>query len=519
MAPREQSLSSLGREAFLFGISFKTKIFGKELLQLSLKEFKRISERYDLIPLKLEFLADLETPVGAFFKLVQGKPGFLLESAEKAESIGRYSFVGYDVGEIVVARKKMVKVLGKNEKEYFSPVDPLDFLKKRYLSLRFYREPSLPGLQGGLVGFISYDAVFSWEKVRLSRSTETEFPLLAFFVARKLVVFDHLRRRVSFVKIVEPNGRPEEVYFQALRELENDFQCLIEKSVSLPESRLEVGELESSFTPRGFYYSVEKIKEYINSGDAFQVVLSQRLTAPFKGNSFSAYRRLRSVNPSPYLFYLRFPGLALAGSSPEPLLKIYQKTALTRPIAGTRKRGLSPEEDQMLAEELLNDEKERAEHIMLVDLGRNDLGRVSKPGTVRVTRFMEIEKYSHVMHIVSEVEGILKEDCTPLDALRAVFPAGTVSGAPKVRAMEIIDELEPVKRGPYAGAVGYISFSQDLDVCITIRTLIFYRNRVFVQSGAGIVADSISEREYQEALDKSQALINTLEGTSGFSYR
>ncbi len=487
-------------------------------MQLSLKEFKKISESYDLIPLKLEFLADLETPVGTFLKLVQDKPGFLLESVEKAESLGRYSFVGYDVEEIAVARENKLTVFNKSEEQHFSGVDPLSFLEEKYLNLRFYREPTLPGFQGGLVGFVSYDSVFNWEEIRLFRPKKTSFPILAFFVAKKFVVFDHLNRRMSLVKVVEPKVKNEEIYYQTLGELEKDFQHLMEKQVSPTGNGLIIGELESSFTPQGFYRSVEKIKNYINSGDAFQVVLSQQFTAPFKGDSFSAYRHLRSVNPSPYLFYLRFPGLSLAGSSPEPLLKVSRGTALTRPIAGTRRRGLSPEEDRALAEELLNDEKEQAEHIMLVDLGRNDLGRVSKPGTVRVTRFMEIEKYSHVMHIVSEVEGVLKENCRPLDALKAVFPAGTVSGAPKIRAMEIIDELEPVRRGPYAGAVGYLSFSKDLDVCITIRTLIFYQNKVFVQAGAGIVADSVSEREYQETLDKSQALISTLEGANGFSY-
>lgn len=488
------------------------------MLQLSLKEFKKISESYDLIPLKMEFLADLETPVGTFFKLVQDSPGFLLESAEKAESLGRYSFVGYDVEEIAVAEGNNLKIYNKDKEHHIDNVDPLNFLEEKYLKKRFYREPTLPGLQGGLVGFISYDSVFNWEDVRLSSSRETSFPLLAFFVAKKLVIFDHLTRKVSLVKVVEPQGKSEEVYFQTSGELERDFRFLMEKQVFLPENGLKIGELESSLTPQAFCGSVEKIKDYINSGDAFQVVLSQQFTAPFYGDSFAAYRRLRSANPSPYLFYLRFPGLSLAGSSPEPLLKVCKRRALTRPIAGTRRRGLSAEEDSKLAEELLNDEKERAEHIMLVDLGRNDLGRVSKPGTVRVTRFMEIERYSHVMHIVSEVEGDLKENLSSLDALRAVFPAGTVSGAPKIRAMEIIDELEPVRRGPYAGAVGYLSFSGDLDVCITIRTLIFYRNKVFVQAGAGIVADSVSEKEYQETLDKSQVLVNTLEGANGFSY-
>lgn len=488
------------------------------MLQLSLREFKRISESYDLIPLKLEFLADLETPVGTFFKLVQDKPGFLLESVEKAESLGRYSFVGYDVEEIAVAEKNKLTIFNRNKKQHFSEVDPLNFLEEKYLRSRFYCELSLPGLQGGLVGFVSYDWVFNWEEVRLSRPKEASFPTLAFFVTKKLVVFDHLNRRMSLVKVVEPKGRTEEVYFQTLKELEKDFKYLMDKQIFLPENGLKIGELRSSFTPQSFYHSVEKIKDYIESGDAFQVVLSQQFTAPFKGDSFTAYRHLRSVNPSPYLFYLRFPGLSLAGSSPEPLLKVSNKTALTRPIAGTRRRGLSSEEDRALAEELLNDEKEQAEHIMLVDLGRNDLGRVSKPGTVRVTRFMEIERYSHVMHIVSEVEGVLNENCRPLDALKAVFPAGTVTGAPKIRAMEIIDELEPVRRGPYAGAVGYLSFSKDLDVCITIRTLIFFQDQVFVQAGAGIVADSVSEKEYQEALYKSQALISTLEGASGFTY-
>jgi len=488
------------------------------LVQLSLKEFKKLSQSYELIPLKLEFLADLETPVGAFLKMVQGKPGFLLESAEKAESLGRYSFVGYGIREIILAEANRITVLNGEKREHFFSVEPLSFLEEKYLKCRFFREPSLPGFQGGLVGFVSYDAVFNWEDLRLQRASNSGFPLLGFFVAEKLVIFDHLSRKVSLVKVVAPAGKAEKAYFQALEELEKDFHLLKEKQILSAGNGLKIGDLEGSFLPSAFLRAVKKIKNYIVSGDVFQVVLSQRFAAPFKGDSFAAYRRLRSVNPSPYLFYLRFPGLSLAGSSPEPLLKINGKTALTRPIAGTRKRGSNPVEDRRLAEELLKDEKERAEHIMLVDLGRNDLGRVCQPGTVRVTRFMEVEKYSHVMHIVSEVEGDLKENCSPLDALKAVFPAGTVSGAPKIRAMEIIDELEPVKRGPYAGAVGYLSYTGDLDFCITIRTLIFNKSEVLVQSGAGVVADSLPEREYQETQDKSQALIETLGGASDFGY-
>lgn len=488
------------------------------MFQLSLKEFKKLSGSYDLIPLKLEFLADLETPVSTFFKLVQDKPGFLLESAEKAESLGRYSFVGYGIREIITVRGDELTVFDGENKSRFFTVEPLRFLEEKYLNYRFFREPSLPGFQGGLVGFISYDAVFNWEEIRLSSNSSSGFPLLAFFLAEKLVVFDHLTRKMSLVKVVSPEGKPEEVYYQALKELEKDFHLLMEKQVFLPGNGLKIGELKSSFSSQAFLSSVGKIKSYIKGGDVFQVVLSQRLTASFKGDSFAAYRRLRSLNPSPYLFYLRFPNLSLAGSSPEPLLKVSGKVALTRPIAGTKRRGLTPEEDRSLADELLNDKKERAEHIMLVDLGRNDLGRVSKPGTVRVTRFMEVEKYSHVMHIVSEVEGCLKENCTSLDALKAVFPAGTVSGAPKIRAVEIIDELEPVKRGPYAGAVGYLSYCKDLDFCITIRTLVFSKNEVLVQSGAGIVADSIPEKEFQETRDKSQALIETLGEANDFSH-
>jgi anthranilate synthase component 1 len=469
-------------------------LLGGKLLKPRKEEFnKLVKQGCELIPVYREILADTETPVSAFLKLAGEGPAFLLESVERAEKLGRYSFLGFNP----------TKVIEESSLE----CNPLPALEKEVLSKRFASNPSLPPFQGGLVGFLSYDFVRYFERLPGQARVDLPMPLVAFMLVDTFLVFDHFTRKVFLVKVV--NAADDGAYEAASQGLVK----LIEKlntNPLLPPRDYELSSFRCLTEDTEFKRQVLKIKEFIRAGDAFQVVLSRRFVGNFKGDTFSVYRVLRSINPSPYMFYLRFPEVTLVGSSPEPLLRIEGDKAITRPIAGTRPRGRTEKEDTKLAQELLGDEKERAEHLMLVDLGRNDLGRVCLPGTVKVTDFMRVEKYSHVMHIVSEVEGKLSSQATPFQALAAVFPAGTVSGAPKVRAMEIIDELEPVERGPYAGAVGYLSFNGDLDSCITIRTLVFSQNQVFIQAGAGIVADSQPERELKETTHKVMALIESL---------
>lgn len=454
---------------------------------------KLVEEGNELIPVYREILADTETPVSAFLKLAGDGPAFLLESVERAEKLGRYSFLGFNPTKVI--------------EEFSLEHNPLFALEEEILSRRFAFNSSLPPFQGGLVGFLSYDAVRYFEKLPGQARANLPMPLVAFMLVDTFLVFDHFTRKVFLVKVA--NSTEESAYEKAVQELQK-LIAKLEANPLLPPRNYELSSFKCLTEDAEFKHQVLKIKEFIMAGDAFQVVLSRRFVGNFKGDTFSVYRVLRSINPSPYMFYLRFPKVTLVGSSPEPLLRIEGDKAITRPIAGTRPRGQTEKEDAKLVQELLGDEKERAEHLMLVDLGRNDLGRVCFPGTVKVTDFMRVEKYSHVMHIVSEVEGRLSSQATPFQALAAVFPAGTVSGAPKIRAMEIIDELEPVKRGPYAGAVGYLSFNGDLDSCITIRTLIFSQNQVVVQAGAGIVADSQPERELKETTHKVMALIESL---------
>jgi len=467
------------------------------------------------VPVVHTYVADCETPVSAFLKLRDGGPAFLLESAETAHSVGRYSIVGVSPEAVIRSRGDRITVERNGEIEEHPPDDPFgtvqDMVDEMSMAAPEDREIFF---WGGAVGFFGYDLVRRVEHLPNIPEDDLDIDDMTVMISGPLVLFDHLRRTCTLIAPCDLGrddpGAAHDDAVQQLREL----KARLNGPIPAPRPRRPgpaAGEVVSNRTPEDFAAAVEICREYIFAGDAFQVVPSQRFSAPVSLEPFAVYRGLRTVNPSPYMFYLEMDDVALVGGSPETLVKVVDRRAEMHPIAGTRWRGDSPEEDQALAEELINDPKERAEHVMLVDLGRNDLGRVCQVGTVEVTDLMSVRHYSHVMHIESTVEGILAEDCSPADALRATFPAGTLSGAPKVRAMEIIDEVEPTKRGPYGGAVGYVGYNGNLDTCITIRTIVCKNGMAHVQAGAGIVADSVPKREFEETQNKAAALFRAIE--------
>lgn len=482
-------------------------------------EYLALSRNFNLIPVYKELRADLDTPISVYLKVVRGGPSFLLESVEGGESLARYSFIGCDPFLTAVFADGEVRLTGGGEKPPGVLPDPFKGLASL---MKFYRVPlfeALPRFHGGAVGYLGYDAVRHIEKlpgpaVDPAGLLEPALPEGYFMLPATVLIFDHVKRSLKVVINSEPSGDPAAAYEMAVSKIAVVERALAE---NVPPRKkpapagLQKGGIETNMSRKGFIARVEKAKEYIAAGDILQVVLSQRFKAPYRGDLFAAYRRLRAINPSPYLYFLDFGDIAVAGSSPEMLIRVEGDTVETCPIAGTRPRGRDEAEDLALAAELLSDEKERAEHLMLVDLGRNDLGRVCRAGSVRLTRFMEVEKYSHVMHLVSKVTGRLLPGETALGALAACFPAGTVSGAPKVRAMQIIDEMEPTRRGIYAGAVGYCSFTGNLDTAIAIRTVFTEGGFAYVQAGAGIVADSVPEKEFEETLSKARALLKVLE--------
>ncbi len=469
---------------------------------------------YNLIPVYHSFISDLETPVSAFLKLGPRQEAFLLESAEQGERIGRYSFLGCDPRALVTFSDGELTIREGDSTSVATSDDPFGAIES-YLSR--YRAPELeelPPFIGGAVGFFGYDLVRWVEELPPPNPDGLGLPDMAFMVSDSIVIFDHLKHTIVLLA---------NVFIEEGADLEQSYQAACERVRSLKEKlseplhrpvahqRAPLAEPSSNFRRRDFEAAVERVKEYIVAGDTFQTVPSQRFSLDVDISPFGIYRGLRTVNPSPYMYFISFGDYALVGSSPEPLIKVNRGWVETRPIAGTRPRGATPDEDKRLADDLLADEKERAEHIMLVDLGRNDLGRVCQPGTVEVVDLMRIEYYSHVMHIVSVVMGKLKEGLKATDALRAAFPAGTVSGAPKIRSMEIIDELEPVKRGPYAGAVGYLSYNGELDTCICIRTIIVKDGTACVQAGGGVVADSVPASEFEETCNKARAMFKAIE--------
>ena len=480
--------------------------------------FSRYAKEGNLVPVYETFTADLLTPVGAYLRLARhARYACLLESVEGGEKIARYTFVGANPVE-VFRYVNGACVLESEGRLSWVQSNPLDFLRNRVQRYMPVRIPDLPPLTAGAIGYFSYDMVRLFE--RLPDETRNDLKMddavMMFYLG--LVVFDHLRRSVTIVRNVftDGEGSLQAKYRAAVRQIRETRKQL---DAPLQDGRAQKPakraarplQVTSNFSHRQFLAAVRKSKEYIRAGDIFQVVLSQRFSARTPADPFAIYRALRVVNPSPYMYFLKLDGAAVVGSSPEMLVKVQDGEAFYRPIAGTRRRGKDEKEDERLAAELAGNPKERAEHIMLVDLGRNDLGRVSEYGSVRVERMEFIERYSHVMHLVSTLRGRLRDGVDCFQALSACFPAGTVSGAPKVRAMEIIDELEPTRRGIYAGAILYLDFSGNLDSCIAIRTMVVKDGVAYVQAGAGLVADSVPEGEFQETVNKARALIAALE--------
>jgi len=489
------------------------------MVKPTFKEFKEKSKQGNLIPVYKEVLADLDTPVSAYMKMCGGEYSFLLESVEGGEKWARYCFLGFDPSIIVSIKgnEVVVEKNGKSESIVIAEGNPLAGLKEILAQYQPVEVEGLPRFSGGAVGFVSYDMVRSFEDLPEETEDDLEVPDARFVITDTLLIFDNIAQTIKIVSNAHvENENIEESYNQAVRNID-----AIEKKLktSLPvnvnnESSPKIDSLnriESNFEKEHFINAVRKIKNYILEGDVIQVVLAQRLKFNISKDPFTIYRALRSINPSPYMYYLKFGDLKIVGSSPEILVRLEGEKIEVRPIAGTRKRGKSEEEDQALENDLLDDEKELAEHIMLVDLGRNDVGRVAKTNSVTVNEKFTIERYSHVMHIVSNVQGELKKGLDGYDVLAATFPAGTLSGAPKVRAMEIIEELEPTRRGLYGGAVGYISFNGNMDTAIAIRTLLIKNNTAYLGVGAGIVADSIPKNEFEETMNKGKALLKAIE--------
>ena len=484
------------------------------MINPSLAEFREKAKQGNLIPVYKEILADIETPVSAFRKLMNQEYAFLLESVEGGEKIARYSFLGASPSLIFKSKGNEVQIIRGGFIEEKSVNDPLESLKQLLRKYKSVPDPNLPRFYGGAVGYLSYDMVRFMEVLPDKNPDEVQVPDAYFMFTDSILIFDHVQHKIKVVSNAHiENTDIDTAYYTAVDQIQQLIEVLREPAKPFKENDGIAGKqhLISNYNQAEFEGAVEKSKEYIRAGDIFQVVLAQRLETKISADPFNIYRALRSVNPSPYMYYLQLGDMKLAGSSPEVMVRVEDRIVEVRPIAGTRRRGRTDAEDDELIEDLLADPKERAEHIMLVDLGRNDVGRVSKYGTVAVTELMAIEKYSHVMHIVSNVRGELNEDMDEFDALRACFPAGTVSGAPKIRAMEIIDELEPTRRGTYAGAVGYFSFSGNLDTCITIRTILIKGNTAYISVGAGLVADSVPANEFQETMNKAKAMLRAIE--------
>lgn len=472
----------------------------------------QLFQKGDLVPVYRTLLADLETPVSVYLKLAQaGDVSFLLESVEGGEQVGRYSFLGVNPRGLVTVQDDTVTHTHNGDTATRPLADGEDPLHAVEAELRQYNAVQVDGLPrfvGGAVGYLGYDVVRYIERLPTTATTDLDVPDLAFMFPDTLVIFDHAKHQLIVLANAHNTGDPDAAYADAEARIESIVALLRVPLPTIPQADVPLdAELQSNVTQDRFEDNVRAAKEYIAAGDAFQIVLSQRLSCETSAPPLAIYRALRALNPSPYMFFLRFGAdFSVIGASPEMMVRLEDGIATTRPIAGTRPRGATEAEDNALAEELLADPKERAEHVMLVDLGRNDLGRVCDYGTVRVPDMMIVERYSHVMHIVSQVHGKLREGMNAFDLLRATIPAGTLSGAPKVRAMEIIEELEGTRRGPYGGAVGYFSYDGSMDTCITIRTLLMQGDTVYIQAGAGIVADSNPTSEYEETLNKARAL-------------
>jgi anthranilate synthase component 1 len=481
----------------------------------TLDEFLSLAAQGNLVPVYREILADMETPVSAFKKIDDGRTSFLLESIEGGEKWGRYSLLGSGPGKVFRCRGSHFEILeGGRVVRGGETQDPLKELQQFMAPYCPVQVAGLPRFFGGAVGYLGYDVIRFIEDLPDINPREIGTFDGCFLLTEKLLIFDNMRQKIKVVCNIhlQPEDDPAVAYRQGIREIET----LIEKlRAPLPQHRPQVASrrqkgFSANFSQAGFVSAVEKCKEYVRAGDVIQVVLSQRFSGSLKADPFDIYRALRTINPSPYMFFLRFDKTLVIGASPEVLVRKEGEQVELRPIAGTRPRGATFQEDKRLEEELLTDPKECAEHIMLVDLGRNDLGRVCRTGSIEVSELMVVERYSHVMHIVSNVRGTLVEGRHAFDIFRAVFPAGTLTGAPKIRAMEIIEELEPCRREIYGGAVGYFSFSGNMDMAIAIRTLVVQADRIYLQAGAGIVADSDPEAEYQETLNKARGVMKAI---------
>ena len=469
----------------------------------SLEEVKSHVGSANLVPVYREINADLETPVSAYLKVARGPYSFLLESVEGGERIARYSFIGTDP----------MEVIRTGPGEELGAVDPLEPVERMLSKYKLADVDNLDKFNGGAVGYISYDAVRYFEKLPTPDTDPLDVPESIFMMTTTFLVFDHVRHKIKVVSHAHLDGDARAAYEDATARIDDVIRRL-NTQPRLPEPNLDQptgADVEFNMTREYYDGMVEKSREYIIAGDIIQTVVSQRMSRPTSAHPFQIYRSLRAINPSPYMYYLDLDGFQIVGASPELLVQVVDGQVAVHPIAGTRRRGRNEAEDLALEEELRNDEKERAEHIMLLDLGRNDVGRVSKPGTVKVTQTLDIERYSHVIHLVSHVTGQLQDGYSTYDALRACFPAGTVSGAPKIRAMEIIAELEPDRRGVYAGAVGYFDLSGNMDTAIAIRTLVVKDGVAHLQAGGGIVYDSTPEFEYMETLHKAGAMLTAID--------
>jgi len=492
-------------------------LFVGEMIQPSFKEFRRLAKQGNLIPVYQELLMDLETPLSFFKRLERDRYAFLLESVEGSERWARYSFLGTRPHRVFKARGNHVSIVEQGKTRTLTSEAPLKILEELLKGCRPVTVAGVPPFFGGALGYVASDAVEQFHEIVNEKNDPLGMPEIFFVFAQTLVAFDNLKHTIKVIDNVRVAAGADlrRAYDQGVARIRKVISSLQKKPRGIEPRDLSQGKatrkFRSNLTQKGFQKAVVQAKEYIKAGDIIQVVLCQRLETETATDPFEIYRALRFINPSPYMFYLELEDLRVIGSSPETMVRLTDNTIELRPIAGTRRRGATPEEERELEADLLADPKERAEHIMLVDLGRNDVGKVAAIGSVEVNELMAIERYSHVIHIVSNVRGKLAADMTPFDLFVSAFPAGTVSGAPKIRAMQIISELEPQKRGLYAGAIGYFGYNGNLDTCIVIRTIVMKGRKVFINAGAGIVADSDPAAEYQETLNKARAMLRALE--------
>jgi anthranilate synthase component 1 len=487
------------------------------MLHPSFEEFARLAQRGNLIPVYQELLMDLETPLSFFRRLERDRYAFLLESVEGSERWARYSFIGTRPYLVFKSRGKNVEIVEDGVKKHLQADEPLRVLEQLLKEQRPVTVDGIPPFFGGALGYVAYDAVEHFHRIANAKRDPHGMPEIFFIFVQTLVAFDNLKHTIKVIDNVRVgDGKNLRRKYDAAAARIRRLVASVEKTARKTASReltapAREKKFQSNLTPRAFKDSVGRAKEYIRAGDIIQAVLCQRLETTTEADPFEIYRALRLINPSPYMYYLEMEGLRVIGSSPETMVRLTGDTIELRPIAGTRRRGVTPEEERALEADLLADPKERAEHIMLVDLGRNDVGRVAAIGTVEVNELMAIERYSHVIHLVSNVRGKLAPGKSAFDLFVSTFPAGTVSGAPKIRAMQIIAELEPEKRGLYAGAIGYFGFNGNLDTCIVIRTIVMQGKKAFINAGAGIVADSDPESEYQETLSKARGMLKAIE--------